>query len=580
MANFIKGIDRRQIALFSCTLDDTIGSDNVVRVIDKFVDEIPLESLDFKKAQINNKGTNHYDAKDLLKLYLYSYKEGVRSSRKIAELCKKNIEVIWLLGGLQPDFRTIADFRKDNRDNLKKIFAELTLFCKNEGIIGNKITQDGVKLQAVNSKENNYTLNKLDDRIKRAEKKAQEYLDSIDKIDKEEDKYSSETKEKKEELNELLKEINEKKEELENIKKELEENHESQKSLIDKDSRLMKNNGSFQVCYNNQVQVDVDSHLVVNFNADSNPADVGTMDDITEDLKKMLGMEDEVIINVTDQGYKDRKDMSRCLENGIIPEVTLGKEEKSFEVSFDYEPKEITEEMKNSTKKEDIKKCLRAGVIPTCYEEYLSDIKVEEKTICETIEEVEENTEVMSETDMKNFAMENNCFIRDIKTDKVFCPMGETLRKKNKLDGDRVKYCNKMACKGCKKPCTMAKFKEIVMSKNQVICTQDRELRKKMNPKQRKKHKKIMLITAVLTPKEEDTKIRMQTGEHAHGTMKRTDGAGYFLTKGKNNVNGELAIYYTASNIRRLVNMIGTQELLLRMDGLGEKITNRISTTA
>jgi transposase len=594
MANFIKGIDRNQIALFPLMVDDMISEDNIVRVIDKFVEELPLEKLDFKNAVPNSKGTNHYDAKDLLKLYLYSYKEGVRSSRKIAVLCKKNIEVIWLLSGLQPDFRTISDFRKNHVNVLKKVFKELMMFCKEEEIIGNKITQDGVKLQAVNSKDNNYTLNKVDDRIKKIEQHIEKYLKEIDEIDKEEDKIENDTLEGKAEFEEVssklakeklelqavLKEKEDAKDQLETIRKIMEENKVSQISLTDKDSRLMKNNGNFNVCYNNQVQVDVGSHLVVNFNADSNPADVGTIDDVTEELKKMLGMEDEVVTNITDQGYKDRKDMSNCLENGIVPEVTLGKEEENFEVTFPYEENEITEEMKKSTKKEDIKKCLRAGVIPEVYEEYLSDIKVEEKTIFETIEEVEENTEGMSETDMKNFAMENNCFIRDIKTDKVFCPLGETLRKKNKLDGDRVKYCNKMACKGCKNPCTMAKFKEIVMSKNQVICTQDRELRKKMNPKQRKKRKKIMLITAVLTPKEEDTKIRMQTGEHAHGTMKRADGAGYFLMRGKEKVNGELAIYYTASNIRRLVNMIGTQELLVRMDGLGEKITNRISATA
>jgi transposase len=137
-----------------------------------------------------------------------------------------------------------------------------------------------------------------------------------------------------------------------------------------------------------------------------------------------------------------------------------------------------------------------------------------------------------------------------------------------------------MACKGCKNPCTTSKFKEIVMSEKQIISTQDKELRKKMNPKKRKRFKKVMLITAKLTPKVEDTKIRMQTGEHAHGTMKRADGAGYFLMRGKEKVNGELSIYYTSSNIRRLENMIGTKELLVKMEGLRDRILARLEKEA
>jgi transposase len=203
MANFIKGIDRNQIALFPLMVDDMISEDNIVRVIDKFVEELPLEKSEFKNAVPNSKGTNHYDAKDLLKLYLYSYKEGVRSSRKIAVLCKKNIEVIWLLGGLQPDFRTISDFRKNHVSVLKKVFKELMMFCKEEEIIGNKITQDGVKLQAVNSKDNNYTLNKVDDRIKRIEQHIEKYLKEIDEIDKEEDKIANDTLEGKAEFEEV-----------------------------------------------------------------------------------------------------------------------------------------------------------------------------------------------------------------------------------------------------------------------------------------------------------------------------------------------------------------------------------------
>lgn len=556
MSKLIKGPEREQLALFEARIEDMISDNNEVRVIDRIVDSMPLEEMGFLKNNPNKKGTNHYDDADLLKLYIYGYRHRARSSRKLAELCEINIEVIWMLRGLRPDFRTIADFRKNHAKDLKKVFREVVAFCQELDLIGKKYSQDGVKIKAVNAKEKNYTLNKLDDRIKRMDKTIERYLKSLETNDETENKIETE----KEELKKLLAEKEEARKELATIRQELENKKESQKSLTDPESRLMKNNGSFNVSYNNQVLVDTESHIVVNYNVDNNPADVGTMTDLTEDLKQMLGIE-EVVINITDQGYKDISDMSRCLEKGIIPEVTLGKEEESYEVSFEYEEQEITKEIRESEEKENIRKCLRSGIIPKVYEEFLSEIKVEEKSIYETIEEVENKSEEMDENEKRNFAMKNHCFVKDKKSNKVFCPLGEILRPKSKYK-EGIKYCNKMACKNCKNPCTGAKFKEVVMRENQVVSSNDKKLRDSMNPKNKRKLKKEKRVIAKLKPKKEDTKIRMQTSEHGHGTMKRADGADYFLMKGIKNVNGEMGLYYAASNIRRMVNIMGVRELL------------------
>lgn len=571
MANLIKGVQREQLALFELRIEDMISQDNEVRVIDAFIDSLDLESLGFQKVVANEVGTNHYDDKDLLKLYIYAYRHKARSSRKIEELCKVNVEVIWLLRGIVPNFRTISDFRKEHVKDIKKVFFELIKFAKELDLMGKKVSQDGVKIRAVNSKEKNYTLNKLDDRIERIETSLKRYFEKLDKMDakEEEDENREEEIEKsKKELEELIKAKEEARKELMTIRQEIENNKESQKSLTDPESRLMKNNGSFQVCYNDQVAVDVESHLVTNYDADNNPADVGTMNDLMEELKKELGIE-EPITDITDQGYKDSKDMSKCLENGIIPQVTLGKEEKNYTVTFEYEEEEITEEMQKSKKKEDIKKCLRAGVIPEVYQDFLSDIKLEEKQVYESLEEVANGVEEMSEPEMTTFAMENNCFIRDLKTNKVKCPMGNTLRPKSKHK-DGIKYCNKEACKGCKNPCTQAKFKELVMGANQIVSSKDKDLRKKMNPKSKRKRKTKKCITAILTPKKEDIKVRMQTSEHVHGTMKRADDMSYFLLKGKEKVNGELGLYYIGTNLRRMANIMGVTELV-------EKIKDKIA---
>ena len=212
MAKFISGQDRNQIILFPEKLDDLIAYDSEVRIIDKFVDTLDLKAMGFKRVVPNNKGTNSFNPKDLLKLYLYGYRNKVRSSRKLESLCKINIEVRWLLRGLEPDFRTISDFRKENISSLKEVFKETVVISKELKLLGNTFSEDGFKLEAVNSKEKNYTLNKLDERIKREKNKL--IKEVIKKMTDEEDPNNKKTKEEMnkeaiEEVEKYLKEMEE-----------------------------------------------------------------------------------------------------------------------------------------------------------------------------------------------------------------------------------------------------------------------------------------------------------------------------------------------------------------------------------
>lgn len=571
MANFIKGADRRQLVLFDQCIEDRISSDNEVRVIDMFVNTLELREMGFVKCCPNEKGTNHYDDRDMLKLYLYGYRHKIRSSRKLADECKINIELMWLINGITPDFRTIADFRKEHTKELKKVFRELIIMCSKLKLITKKFSQDGVKIEAVNSKDRNYTLNKLDDRIKRIE----EYLKEMDLIDKEEkERLSKEQLITTEELENRIKEKKKRKKEYEMIRKELEKRGENQLSLTDKDAKLMKNNEKFSVCYNNQVLVDANSHLVVNYQLGNNPADVGSMSELVKEAKELLGF-DDVVKDITDKGYNDREDMARCLENGIIPEVTLAKDTECYEIEVKYEEKEISEDVRKSHKAEDIKACLRAGIIPEMYEEFISDIRVEEKVEYETVEEVEENIEKMTTEEIRDFALKNKCFTRDVEKGRVYCPEGEILRQKSK-SGGRYKYCNKEACKRCKNPCTKSNFKEVSFSDGQAIVTKDSKLKKSFPQSQKKKTKKrTRKVIFKLVPKQEDIKQRMGISEHPHGTMKRTDDASYFLMKGKEKVDCELALYYSASNLRRMTNMLGVEGVIRGFrDIMAEKYKN------
>lgn len=550
MERYIKGIDRNQITMETRSLDEKIEKENPIRVIDAFVEKLDIKKLGFKRSETKKVGSKGYNPKDLMKLYLYCYQKGIRSSRKIARMCKINLEVRWLLREIEPDFRTISDFRKENIESFRKVFVEFNIICKQMNLISGKVSQDGVKIKAVNSKDRNYTLSKLDDRIKRLEEKVNQYIKELDEADKEE--------EREEEID--VKEILKRLENYKGIREEIEKEGKSQVSLTDKESKLMKNNGKYDVAYNTQVAVDVGSHIVSGYEVSDDPADIGKINEMGEKIQKELGL--EIITDVTDKGYNDRKDMMKSLENGIIPQVTPQEEEDEVELETEYEEAKISDEEKKSKKKEAIKKCLRAGKIPEVYKDVIKEIKIEERKEVELSGKTEEKSYPQGE--LKDYAMENNCFVRDIETGRVYCPMGEILRKKSKHKGGE-RYCNKLACKNCKRPCTKARYKEVTFQEGQVTVGEKNKKRKHRGKRVVKKKViiKLKVDKQLLT-------LRMGTSEHPHGTMKRNDNFDHFLLKGKKKVSGELGIYYCSSNIRRAVNMMGVEKLLEEIERYGE----------
>ena len=564
MGSFIKGVPRDQLVLFPNSLSDMIPSDSYVRVIDAFINKLDLVELGFTSYRPKQKGTNFYDPRDLLKLYIYGYKNKIRSSRKLARECHINIEVMWLINGITPDFRTISDFRKNNHSSLKNVFKKLIILCNDLDLIGDTFSQDGTKIMAVNSKENNFTLNKVDDLLIRINKSIDDYLDMMNTIDKEEQ--SIDSLNIKKDILDKLDDKFKKKVKLEQTKDFLEKNNLSQISLTDSDSKLMKNNSSFNVCYNNQVLLDSNNHLVVNFDASSNPADTGSMHDLLLDTKKFLDIKSNIISNITDKGYFDRFDMMLCFENGIIPNVTLNKKQSFFEIEFDYIESTINN-IKNDNKH--LKECLHSGIIPNAYKDVLSNPIIKDKFIYETNDEIEYNINNIDDNTKRDLAMNNNCFIKNPERNIVYCPEGFTLRQKSKTNSS-IKYCNKEACKNCKNPCTSSKFKEVILSKRQIISSSTdndsiRELKKNYN--QRAKRKKIKVVSYHFTPNKELLSKRMSISEHSHGSMKRYDDAYYFLLKGRDKVNGELALYYTSYDLRRLTNIYDSEYLVMYLNG-------------
>lgn len=326
MSGYIKEkINTKQYSLIPTCYDEMISEDNPVRVLEVFVDNLDLKKLEFKNANRDKTiaGRPSYNPKDLLKLYLYGYFNGIRSSRKLAKECERNIEVFWLINELKPDFRTISDFRKNNITNMKKVFKEFSILCDSLNLIGKEIVAiDGSKFRANNGRKKNYTKGKVDKQIKYYEENIDKYIEILDKEDYEEkeNKVKIDKQELKKKIEEAKKRVNE----LEEIKKEIEQKGEI--SITDPDSRHMKtNNNGTDISHNVQIAVDNKAHLVVTVDVTSSPADQGQLSNIAKQTKKEL--EVDKITVLADKGYWNGEELKKCAEDNITTIVSSPKEQ-------------------------------------------------------------------------------------------------------------------------------------------------------------------------------------------------------------------------------------------------------------
>ena len=316
---FIEGVNRNQKMIFPEYIEDSISEDNPVRVIEAYVDTLNLKEMGFTKTNEYRCGAPSYNPKDLLKLYIYGYMNAVRSSRKLEKETYRNIEVMWLLRKIQPDFKTIADFRKENKSKLKKIFKDFSLLCKELELYGeNLIAVDGTKIKASNSKKNNYNDKKIRRQIKYIEEKAEEYFEMLDESDREE---ITERKYTKEQIKEKLKELEERQKKYEEMKKRLEETEDNEISTIDRDARLMDNkNNGLDVSYNVQIAVDAKHKLITAYDVINNPTDQGNLNKMAEKSKEILNVRE--IELVADKGYYQADDLKECEKNGTTTYIS------------------------------------------------------------------------------------------------------------------------------------------------------------------------------------------------------------------------------------------------------------------
>lgn len=303
-------------------MDDYVGPDNPVRFIEAFVDGLDLSAAGFGRVEAKATGRPGYDPKDLLKLDIYSYLNRVRSSRRLEVETHRNIEVMWLLRRLTPDFKTIADFRRDNRKAFRQVFREFVVLCRQLDLFGCELLAvDGTRLKAVNNRDRNFTKAKLKRELARSDERLARYFKQLDEADKDDDDRplgASVTN-----LQEKIKAIKERRERLLSYRCELEKSGEDQLSLTDPDARAMHTSSRVGVGYNIQIAVDVKHKLIVEQQVHNKVSDLGLLTETADAARQNLGA--DRIDAVADKGYFKIEDIAACEAAGIVPYVPKPK---------------------------------------------------------------------------------------------------------------------------------------------------------------------------------------------------------------------------------------------------------------
>ena len=471
----ISGHDRSQLLLLPEAVDDYVAADNPVRFIEAFVDGLDLAALGFTGTVPKATGRPGYAPADLLKLYIYGYLNRVRSSRRLEAETHRNIEVIWLLRHLKPDFKTIADFRRDNRKAFRPVFRQFVLLCKQLDLFGRELLAvDGTRIKAVNNKDRNFTRASLAEFIRLADKKLDDYLQRLDQSDATEQTAGGA---RVANLAEKIAAVRERRERCKAMLAELDQTGESQISLTDPDSRAMAAHTHVAVGYNVQVAVDTKHKLIVEQQVTNQVLDMGLLTETAEPAKEILGV--ETIDVVADMGYFKIEDIEACEKAHMVPYVPRPQRGPS----------------------------VRKGLF------------------------------------------RKDEFKYDAETDSMICPAGQRLHPytSSLLRGlKKINYANRAACRDCplRPRCTGNQFRSVSRLENEAVL--DRMAAR------------LALRPGILGQ-------RREAVEHPFGTIKQWMYQGAFLMRGLEKVRAEFSLTALAYNIRRVLNLVAFDKLMVAM---------------
>lgn len=337
-----QGISRGQGYLLPSRVEDYVLEDNPVRAIDSYVESLDVGMMKFENAAGElTPGQPAYSPHSLLKLYLYGYLHRIRSSRQLEAECVRNLEVIWLLQGLKPSYKTIADFRKDNPQALKQVNQDFIQLCKELDLFGAELVGiDGSFFRGNVSRDHIFTAEQLKRSLERIEASISRYLDELNQVDQEEEQHTRQVQD----LQAKLAQLRERQEKRKEQSKQLQESGATQIAEVDPDARLLRKSGQRVAGYNVQTAVDEKHKLIVAGEVTQDGNDSQQAAPLGMAAKQALGV--ETLETVQDQGYFNGQQILACLEKGItpyIPEPAKQGEktqpERILRCDFQYDPK-------------------------------------------------------------------------------------------------------------------------------------------------------------------------------------------------------------------------------------------------
>ena len=313
MKRFIEGKSRTQGTLLPERLDDYIVDANPVRVVDVYVDELDLGRLGFEGVEPAVTGRPSYHPAVLLKLYIYGYLNRIQSSRRLEREAQRNVELMWLIGRLMPDFKTIANFRRDNGQAIRRVCRQFVVLCQQLGLFSEALVAiDGSKFKAVNNRDRNFTSAKLQRRMEEIESSIQRYLTALDTADRQE---PSVAQARTERLEDKIAALKVQMKVLQEIEVRLNDAPDKQLSLTDPDARSMKTRRTGIVGYNLQTAVDAKHHLIVAHEVTNDGIDRYQLSAMAQRARAAMGTEELTVI--ADRGYFKSEEILSCHEAGI-----------------------------------------------------------------------------------------------------------------------------------------------------------------------------------------------------------------------------------------------------------------------
>ena len=587
---YIQGADRNQVILLPDTLDDYVGGDNEVRAIDAFIDSLDIALMGFKAAPAKE-GRPGYDPRDMLKLYMYGYLNHIRSSRRLQKEAARNVELMWLLKKVVPDFRCIADFRKDNAKAIKEVFKAFVKLCNRAGLLSHEsVVIDGSKFRAVNADNKSYVSSNAKKVLLDVEEKISRYMKELDETDTAESKPGALTKE---DIAGVLDYLERRKTQLTEALERMAGSGENHICTTDPESRLMKTRDGIRPSFNVQTAVESENHLIVHYDVTNECTDWHLLGNGIDASKAALGVEN--LEGIADRGYSNDEEILQCLLNGDTPTTHPNKGEKSRMFRFQKTDTEVTGEMLSSKDKDTLLLCISAGMLPEILQRGDVELEVVKRREQGSSLYLDKETgELVSYAEMKAQGGLEKApvevrrdpplqpyFERDIEKDIVICPMGQTLfyagpgHPNGKKDPSIRRYHRLSACLKCSNKCTLRKrrivsFKEGETRKEEAFYEKARE-----NRIVRKTSHRFKVITlseeesswdkwVILRfyPNQQHLRKRNTVVEHPYGTVKRWHGAGYLLTKGKRKAAAEMGLSFLAYNFRRVVNLRGVNGIM------------------